>query len=60
MVLGIEVAIVRENWLLSCLSRRVGWNLEVRSRVAYLADMQLQLQFEYCSGRLKNRCPDNF
>jgi hypothetical protein len=45
MVLGIEVAIVREKWLLSCLSRRVGWNLDVRKRDAYLADMQLQ--FEY-------------
>lgn len=45
MVLGIEVAIVREKWLLSCLGRRVGWDLEVINRVAYLADMQFQ--FEY-------------
>jgi hypothetical protein len=26
MVLGIEVAILRGKWLLTCLSRRVGWN----------------------------------
>lgn len=43
MVLGIEVAILRGKWLLICLSRRVGWNFEVSSRVAYLADMQMLL-----------------
>jgi hypothetical protein len=42
MVLGTEVAILRGKWLLNCLRRRVGWNLEVRSRVAYLVDMQIR------------------
>ncbi len=41
MVLGIEVAILRGKWLLSCVSRRVGLRFEVWSRVAYLANMQL-------------------
>jgi len=41
MVFGIEVAILREKWLLSCESRRPGWRFDIRRRVVCLADMQI-------------------
>jgi hypothetical protein len=41
MVLGIEVAILRVKWLLSCVSRRVGRRFDSSRRVVCPTDMQI-------------------